>query len=130
MSGATTITRRLVLPSREEGTAEPEREPCRRPARVAQLLALAHRWQRQIDAGEVDSQKAIAKREGVTPARVSQVMRLLCLAPELQERVHMMEAVDGVEPMAEKELREVALEPDWREQVSLATEVGAPPQVR
>ena len=129
MSG-TTITGRLVLPSLEEGTAEPEREPSRRPARVAQLLALAHSWQRQVDAGDVAGQGAIAAREGITAARVSQVMRLLCLAPEIQERVLMMDAVDGVEPMAEKELRQVALEPDWREQVSLTTEVGAPPQVR
>lgn len=119
MSG-TTITGRLVLPlaSAEDGEPAVEREPTRRPARVAQLLALAHRWQRQIDAGEMVSQKDIAKREGVTAARVSQVMRLLSLAPEIQERVLLLEAVDGVEPVTEKALRALAGVGAWTAQVA------------
>jgi predicted XRE-type DNA-binding protein len=115
---STIITGRLVLPSTHDDERLVEREPSRRPARVAQLLALAHRWQRQIDGRDVASQKDMAEREGVTAARVSQVMRLLCLAPEIQERVLMMEAVDGVEPMAERALRSIAGEVDWRKQVA------------
>lgn len=113
MSG-TTITGRLVLPSAHDGDERPAaRDPSRRPARVAQLLALAHRWQEEVDAGEVAGQGAIAVREGITPARVSQVRRLLRLAPEIQEQVLMMVAVNGVEALTERALRRVASSPAW-----------------
>ena len=127
---STIITGRLVLaPTQDEDEQPVEREPSRRPARVAQLLALAHRWQREIDAGDVAGQGAIAAREGITAARVSQVMRLLCLAPEIQERVLLLEAVEGMEPMAEKALRPIAGEADWREQhvpIACTPTPGAP----
>jgi hypothetical protein len=35
---------------------------------------LAIEWQRQLDAGEVETRAAIARREGLTRARVTQVM--------------------------------------------------------
>ena len=38
-------------------------------------------------SGEASSQAAIARQEGVTRARVAQVMGLLRLAPEIQEHV-------------------------------------------
>jgi hypothetical protein len=34
-------------------------------------------WQRQLDAGQVRSRAAIARREGLTRARVTQIMNLL-----------------------------------------------------
>jgi len=41
------------------------------------------------------------------PARVSQLLDLLMLAPDLQERILDLEAVDGVEPLSERSLRAV-----------------------
>lgn len=94
----------------------PQRAPSRRPAKVALVLATAHRWQREIDSGEVADQGSIARREGITAARVSQVMTLLSLAPALQELVLFLDAVDGVEPLVERELREAAKTVEWAEQ--------------
>jgi hypothetical protein len=54
---------------------------------VIELLQRAQEWHRQLEAGEVRTQAAIARREGITRARVTQVMGLLRLAPEIQEQV-------------------------------------------
>ena len=89
------------------------RVPVVRPARVAQLLALAHRWQREIDAGEVSGQVEIARREGVTGARVSQIMGMLALSPWRQEEVLAMVAVDGREPVAGRGMRTEVGEEQW-----------------
>ena len=49
--------------------------------------APAIEWQALLESGEASSQAAIARREGISRARVTQVMGLLRLAPEIQERV-------------------------------------------
>jgi len=43
----------------------------RRPARVAVMLALAHQMQRAIDRGELPDQAAVARRLGLTRARLT-----------------------------------------------------------
>jgi hypothetical protein len=50
------------------------REP-RKPSGPAAQLARALEWQRQLDAGEVGSRAEIARREGISRARVTQTMR-------------------------------------------------------
>jgi len=92
------------------------REPSRRPAKVARMLALAHHLQRAIDEGAVADRAAVARKLGLTRARVTQLLDLLLLAPDLQARVLELEAVDGVEPMFERALREVAHVGAWAEQ--------------
>jgi len=94
----------------------PPREPTRRPAKVAQMLALAHHLQNAIDRGLVADRTTVAARLGVTKARITQLLDLTLLAPDLQEAVLAMEAVDGVEPMSELALRQVAQMRDWAEQ--------------
>jgi len=41
------------------------------------ILARALEWERQLEAGEVESRAAIARREGLSRARVTQVMMRL-----------------------------------------------------
>ena len=86
----------------------PERIP-----RVARVLALAHHWQGQIRSGAVRDQADLARLVGVSRARVTQVMNLLWLAPDIQEAV-LGGKVDG--PGVEKALRAVAEVPLWTEQ--------------
>ena len=104
----------------------PKPEPVRRPAKVARMLALAHHVQNAIDRGLVADRAAVARKLGLTRARVTQLLDLLLLAPDLQEAVLAMEAVDGVEPMAERTLRAVAHAGAWEEQrVAWAKLMGA-----
>lgn len=91
-------------------------EPVRRPAKVARQLALAHHLQAAIERGLVADQAALARKLGLTRARVTQLFDLLMLAADLQEQVLALEAVDGAEPMAERTLREVAHAGTWAEQ--------------
>ena len=46
----------------------------REPQGPAARLARALEWQRQLDAGEVASRAEIARREGISRARVTQIM--------------------------------------------------------
>ena len=94
----------------------PPPPPVRRPARVAVMLALAHKIQRAIDSGEVRDRAEIARRLGFTRARITHLLDLTLLAPDLQERVLGLEVVDGVEPLGETALRAVAHAGSWAEQ--------------
>ena len=91
-------------------------EPVRRPAKVAQQLALAHHLQAAIDRGAIADRADVARKLGLTRARVTQLLDLLLLAPDLQAAVLALEAVDGAEPMAERALRAVAHAGTWAEQ--------------
>lgn len=57
--------------------------------RLTRLLALAHRWNRLIDEGVVGSHAEIASLMGISRARVTQILDLLYLAPDIQEELLM-----------------------------------------
>lgn len=100
-------------------------EPVRRPAKVARQLALAHHLQAAIERGLVADQATLARKLGLTRARVTQLFDLLLLAADLQEQVLTLEAVDGAEPMAERALRAVAHAGTWAEQREAWRELAA-----
>ena len=56
---------------------QPKPEPVRRPAKVARQLALAHHLQAAIERGFVADQAALARKLGLTRARVTQLFDLL-----------------------------------------------------
>ena len=84
-----------------------------RPAKVAVLLALAHRVQREIDAGTMKDRAEAARKLGISRARVTQVLDLTLLAPSIQEAVLSMETTGGAEPVTERSLREVLKYEAW-----------------
>lgn len=86
-------------------SSEPPPEAERRPARVAVALALAHMIQRAIDKGEIRDQAEAARKLGVTRARITQILDLTLLAPDLQEKILLLEAVDGREPACSRGLK-------------------------
>ncbi len=63
----------------------PKPEPVRRPAKVARMLALAHHLQSAIDRGLVADRAAVARKLGLTRARVTQQLDILLLAPDLKQ---------------------------------------------
>lgn len=66
-------------------------------------------WQRQLDAGEVGTQADIARREGITRARVTQIMAMLRLAPEIQEYLMAMPESVGRPAISERALRPITV---------------------
>jgi hypothetical protein len=59
----------------------------------------------------------MARQLGFTRARVTQLMDLLFLAPEVQEEILFLELPPGTQPVSERGLREAVLGTiDWQEQ--------------
>ena len=97
-------------------TAEAPRGPVHLPARIAVMLAFAHTMRDEIAQSRLPDQAEAARRLGVTPARVSQLLDLLSLAPDIQEHILFLEAVDGRQPMYERQLRPLVRERHWSAQ--------------
>lgn len=90
-------------------------EPREDVPRLTRLLALAHRWNRLIEEGVVANQTAIAGMMGLTCARVTQIMDLLHLAPDIQECILCATSEDSSE-IPERRIRSITRIPIWREQ--------------
>jgi hypothetical protein len=107
-----TLTRRV--PADRVVHAVPPRVLNRKPPkapktpRVVELLRKAIEWQALLESGEASNQADIAHREGLTRARVTQVMGLLKLAPEIQEHILSMPAAIRRSAVTERALRPIA----------------------
>lgn len=91
-----------------------------RVPRVARLVALAVRFERQIRSGAVHDQSELARRCRVTQPRMTQIMNLALLAPAIQEQVLSLPRVqEGRDPVTERMLRRIAGEPCWQRQADM-----------
>lgn len=85
--------------------------------RVTRLMALAIRFEQLIRDGAIRDLAEIARLGHVTRARVTQVMNLLHLAPDIQEAILDLPRVEqGHDPICERDLRPIAALADWRKQ--------------
>ncbi len=85
---------------------KPPGEP--KTPRVVELLRKAIEWQALLESGGAANQVAIARREGITRARVTQVMGMLRLAPEIQQHILSMRDVVRRPAITERALRPIA----------------------
>jgi hypothetical protein len=80
-------------------------------------LALALRIDEQVRKGELTSYAEVAILGHVTRARVSQIMNLLNLAPDLQEVILFLPRTErGRDAIILRELQPIASIVDWRKQ--------------
>lgn len=85
--------------------------------RVARLLALAIRFDGLIRRGEVQDYADLARLGYVTRARITQIMNLLNLAPDIQEAILFLpNTTKGRDPILERDLRSVAAIAYWNRQ--------------
>jgi hypothetical protein len=90
--------------------------PARLP-RVAKLMALALRYEGLIRDGVVADYAELARLGHVTRARMSQIMSLVHLAPDIQEAILFLPRVtSGKDPITERDLRSVVAIPEWAKQ--------------
>lgn len=88
-----------------------------RVPRVARLMALAIRLESMIAEGAVGDQAELARAGRVSRARITQIMNLLGLAPDIQEAVLSMPRVtSGRDPVSERDLRPIVAHLDWSKQ--------------
>ena len=108
-----------------EGDAPTPPLPGRVP-RVARLMALAIRMERLITEGHVDDYAALARLGRVTRARLSQIMDLLLLPPDLIEEILHLPLVErGRDPITERDLRAIVRETAWERQREMWTALAS-----
>ena len=91
--------------------------PVGRVPRISRLMALAIRFDRLIEEGEIKDQADLARLGQVTRARVTQIMMLLQLAPDLQEAILFLPpTTNGRDRVREKQVRPIAAELNWKVQ--------------
>lgn len=109
---------------RPKRAAEPE--PPRIP-RVARLMALAIKFQDMVDRGEVRDYADLARLGFVTRARITQIMNLLLLAPDIQEHIlFSLPSRVARAPAGERALRGVRTTVHWNRQRQLWAETEIP----
>lgn len=92
------------------------KEPGRVP-RVARLMGLAIRFERMLHDRVIENYSELAALGHVTRARVSQIMNLLHLAPDIQEALlHLPRTERGRDPIILRQLQPIASTLDWRKQ--------------
>jgi hypothetical protein len=102
--------------AKETSAATPVRKSGRFP-RVAQVLALALQFQEMIDTGEVRGYADLARLGCVSRERISQIMILTWLAPDIQQAILMLPPTPGGRcPICEDLLHPIARLPLWEEQ--------------
>jgi hypothetical protein len=100
-----------------EATGPPPPAPTGRVPRVAKLMALAIRFEGLLRSGAVTSYAELARLGHVSIARVSQVMSLLYLAPDIQEEALFLPRLErGRDPIILRDILPIAAELEWRKQ--------------
>lgn len=94
--------------------------PVSRVPRISKLMALAIRLDGLLREGVVQDQSDLARLARVTQPRMTQIMNLLHLAPDIQEELlFLTPAPHGKDRIHEKMLRPIAAEHDWGKQRTL-----------
>jgi hypothetical protein len=88
--------------------------------RVARLMALAIKFDHLLRTGAVRDQAELAELGHVTRARITQIMNLLHLAPDIQESIlNLPRTTHGHDRISERHLRKITKEFCWSVQRTL-----------
>ena len=106
--------------SRPPKRDSPERTVVSRPGilpRITRALAMAIQFEEMIALGEARHYADLARLGCITRERISQIMELLWLAPDIQQEILELPATTtGRFPLSEAALRRVAANLDWVQQ--------------
>jgi hypothetical protein len=99
------------------GSSTPATEGSGRLPRVTQVLALAIQFEDMLQRGDAKDYADLARLGGLCRERVSQIMRLIYLAPDIQvELLYLAQTPTGRFPVSETSVRKVASLLSWTEQ--------------
>ncbi|MCG3127347.1 MAG: hypothetical protein CHACPFDD_02206 [Phycisphaerae bacterium] len=88
-----------------------------RVPRISRLMALAIHFDRLVREGKVADLSALARLAHVTQPRMTQIMNLNHLAPDIQEQLLFLPPVTrGRDALHERLVRPLVAVVDWREQ--------------
>jgi tRNA nucleotidyltransferase/poly(A) polymerase len=102
----------------QQGDQSPSPAPVpNRVPRIARFMALAIRFERLIQSGTVTNYADLAQLAHVSRARITQIMNLLLLAPDIQEAILFLPPLThGRDPIHIRQLQRIALRADWQKQ--------------
>lgn len=100
----------------------PKAQAIRKEPRLRQSLILAHDLQRLFKSGKASSFGEVTRWLHLTHARLSQLLSLLLLAPDIQEAI-LCDETGKVTSLTERHIRKIALEVDWQKQRELWQEL-------
>ena len=83
--------------------------------RLRQSLVLAYQIQKLLEENNGKTLKQIAQWLNMTPARISQIMNLLLLAPDIQKEILLSEN-KKVHQLTEYKIFKIITEVDWQKQ--------------
>jgi hypothetical protein len=87
-------------------------------------MALAITYDEMLRQGEVRDMATLARREQVTRPRMTQIMDLILLAPDIQEEILFFPKTDGRRfPISQKYIEPLTRVPDWNRQRELWVEI-------
>ncbi len=122
MNAKLTINRSFHVQTRRNGSknladGKAPVKPLGRVQRIARLLALAHRCRDLVRDGIIINQSELAHYRQISTTRMSQIMWLDNLAPDIQEQIlDLPRTVQGRDAIQERDVRPIAKTHDWREQ--------------
>ena len=109
--------RAIDRPAGEKPNGGSVRQRFDRYPRIVQVVALAIHFQDMLDRGEVRNHADLARLGCISRERMSQIMMLAWLAPDIQQQVLGVPKTPGGRfPLSETELRSIARLPEWSEQ--------------
>ena len=118
MNTTLTITRNFHTTRRRDGRQqlrpgpEPDTPQAKIP-RISRLMAIAIHCGELLRTGHVTNQSELARYASITPARLTQILTLLNLAPDIQEQILFLpKTTSDREHIQEKDVRRIAMELD------------------
>lgn len=107
----------VVRQGKRKVVRQPREKVGPRIPRISKLMALAIKMRGMVDRGEVRDYAELARLAQVTRARITQIMNLNLLAPELQEWLLFLERAEaGRDAITLKDIQGSCLEANWKSQ--------------
>jgi hypothetical protein len=122
MSEPITMQYEFHFQQKEKGKKElqvgkPPEVPIGRVPRISRLMALAIKFDGLIRSGAIENHAELARLGKVTRARVSQILNLLHLAPDIQETLLFLPRVEeGRALITLRQLQLICRVTDWQKQ--------------
>lgn len=122
MTERLTINRQFHVATKRSGTKQMQSgtrpvTPAGRVPRISRLLALAHHCYRLVQSGAIINQSELAHFGLISTTRMTQIMWLDNLAPDIQEEILFLPRItQGRDTIKEADIRPIAKTHDWSKQ--------------
>ena len=122
MNQKLTVNREFHVTRRQRGRKQirngaTQDVPAGRVPRISRLMALAIKCSQLIRDGVAADQAELAHFGHITPSRMTQIMMLLNLAPDIQEQILFLPRTQhGRDAIKENDVRPITQTLDWRKQ--------------